>query len=107
MNNTNAVAVNIDSATLAVTGFIAIHADNNGAPGAYVGGSKILSAGTHINETIIITTTPGSYYFAMLHADNGNVIFEAEKDLPIKNSSGEIIMARFQVKPSGTGTTKG
>ena len=94
----SSVSVNIDSVTLAVAGFIEIHADVNGAQAAYVGSSKVFAAGTYTNQSIIMTTTPGAYYWAMLHADDGNGIFEAAKDLPIMNDAGEPVMARFQVK---------
>ena len=96
----NMVGVTIDSVTFAVSGFIEIHADDAGKPSAYVGSSKVMAPGTYTNESIIMTTTPGSYYWAMLHSDDGNGIFEAAKDLPIKNAAGEPVMQKFQVKPT-------
>lgn len=94
----NSVSVTIDSATLAVPGFIAIHEDVNGIPGATVGTSKVLTTGTHVSESIIMTTGPGKYYWAMLHADDGNGIFDITRDSAVKNNADEIVMARFQVK---------
>lgn len=103
----NTVGVTINSATLAVAGFIEIHADVNGSIGTYVGSSKVLAAGTYANQSIIMSTVPGASYWAMLHADDGNGIFEPEKDLPIKNADGEIVMQKFQVKLAGSEATKG
>lgn len=106
----NTIGVTIDSVTLNVSGFIGIYEDSESIPGVgrIVGYSKLLAGGTHNGESIIMTTFPGRYYLVFLYADDGNGIFEAAKDLPIKNAaSDQPVMARFQVKPAGTGIPKG
>lgn len=99
--NPNAVAVVIDSATLSAPGFVVVHEDTDNAPGVVSGNSSLLTAGTHTNVSVIATTLPGRYYWAMLHADNGDGIFNASTDQPLKNAAGENVMARFQVKEAG------
>lgn len=101
---TNSVSVNIDSATLAVPGFIVIHEDVNGIPGATVGTGKLLAAGAYVNESVIMTTGPGKYYWAMLHGDDGNGLFDITRDSAVKDVAGQIVMQRFQVKTSSEST---
>jgi hypothetical protein len=48
-----------------------------------------------------MTTGPGRYYWAMLHGDDGNGLFDIERDTALKNKADEIVMKRFQVKLSG------
>ena len=94
----NSVAVVIDSATLSVPGFIVIHEDTNGAPGVTIAESSALTAGTYANKSVIVTMKPGATYWAMLHSDDGNGIYNAANDLPIKDASGMPVMAKFKVK---------
>lgn len=99
--NPNTVAVVIDSAELATAGFIVLHQDNNNAPGAIVAQSKVLPAGSYKNQSIIVTTTPGASYWAMLHSDDGNGVFEAAKDQPLTGSNGQPVMIKFRVQEAG------
>jgi hypothetical protein len=97
----NSISIIIDSTTINVPGFIVIHEDVNGIPGKTLANSKLLTAGTFANESIIMTTGPGRYYWAMLHGDDGNGLFDIERDTALKNKADEIVMKRFQVKLSG------
>lgn len=77
--------------------WIVIHADNNGAPGAILGQSKI-QAGAHTNVEVAINTqkvTPVLY--AMLHTDAGTVgTFEFPgADTPIQEK-GTVVMETFK-----------
>lgn len=95
--------VYISSVQLANGGWVEIHKDNNGTPGAYIGSAyfeKGISPGK-INLTE--KTVDGGIYYAMLHSDNGDKKFDATKDLPLKDSKGNIIMKLFRVSTNIAG----
>jgi hypothetical protein len=47
---------------------------------------------------VITTLTPGKYYWAMLHTDDGNGIFNPATDVAANNPNGDAVMVRFMVK---------
>lgn len=63
-------------------GFIVVMKDSSGKPGAVVGVSEFLVAGTH--ENIDVGTTEslmhGMRYYAATYADDGNGIFDPKDD---------------------------
>lgn len=87
----------IGFAAMADAGFVVIH-DDEGGPGRILGVSLYLPAGETRNFSVSVSEAlePG-YYFAVLHRDDGNGSFDEEKDLPIVDSSGSVIMMRFLV----------
>ncbi|MDQ2932937.1 MAG: hypothetical protein M3Q80_00960 [bacterium] len=89
--------VNISSIQLANGGWVAIHKDNAGSPGDIIG-TKYFDKGFNTgNITLTSATVEGGRYYAMLHSDNGDKLFNPAKDLPIKDARGSIIMRTFQV----------
>ena len=99
----DSVAVLVSDAQLAVAGFVEIHADLNGAPGDIIGTSALLQPGDHKNVSVIATLKPGATYYAMLHSDDGDGVFKAANDAPIKDVAGNIVMQMFKVKLTSTG----
>ena len=94
--------VYISTVQLAKPGFVVIEKDNNGTPGAIIGSQYF---GTGINPGKVTLTTPtvdGSIYYAVLYADDGDKKFDAKKDAPLKDSSGNIIMKLFHVSTNVT-----
>jgi hypothetical protein len=88
--------VYVSSVQLAQPGFIVIHADNAGTPGAVIG-YQYFEKGTYPGKiTLTSSTIEGGIYYAMLHSDNGDKKLDAAKDLPLKDSSGNIIMKLFR-----------
>ncbi len=102
----NTLSVTIDSVSLRAPGFVAIHEDVRGTPGAIVGSSALLEAGISSNVSVIADLKPGATYWAMLHTDNGNNIFNPATDLPAADNSGTTVMAMFKVQ-TATGNVKG
>ncbi|PIR87021.1 MAG: hypothetical protein COU11_02210 [Candidatus Harrisonbacteria bacterium CG10_big_fil_rev_8_21_14_0_10_49_15] len=94
------VAVVVDQVELTQPGFVVIHADSNGAPDDIVASSKLLQPGIHQNVSIVMSTTAGASYHAMLHVDDGNGIFSAATDAPAQDTSGAVVTMRFQVATS-------
>lgn len=95
----------IPSATLAVDGFVAIHANDNGAPGAVIGVSGFLAAGTatDIEITLDEPLTESGTVFPMVHVDgdaNGQYEFPGP-DGPATTASGEVAVAPLDVTVEG------
>ncbi len=80
-------------------GWIVIHADNNGAPGAILGETAV-SDGDNSNVVVNIDTTKAtSKLWAMLHTDAGTVgtfEFPNGPDTPV-TQNGNIVMQSFMV----------
>ena len=99
--------VNVSSVQLANGGWVEIHADNKGQPGAYIGSMYF---GKGINPGKIILTKPtteGGIYYAMLHSDDGDKTFDSVKDLPLKDSKGNVIMRLFRASATVDAGIKG
>lgn len=89
--------VYISSVQLAQPGFVVIHKDNKGTPGDVIG-YQYFDKGTYPGKiTLTSATTEGGVYYAALHSDDGDKKFDAKKDLPIKDASGNAIMKLFRV----------
>jgi hypothetical protein len=97
----------VSSVNLANGGWVEIHADNNGQPGAYIG-SMYFGPGLNTGKiTLTKPTVEGGLYYAMLHSDDGDKKFDATKDLPLKDSKGDIIMKLFRAAASVGAGLKG
>jgi hypothetical protein len=82
--------VTADSVTLTTAGFIVIQADEFGVPGAVLGVSPMLFAGTSSLVDVPLTSElrVGFTYFATLYSDDGDGVFALEKDLPVSDVYG-------------------
>jgi len=100
--------VYVSSVTLANAGWVEIHKDNAGTPGAIIG-SIYLEKGINPGSKITLTspTVEGGIYYAMLHSDDGDKKFDAAKDLPLKDSKGNIIMKLFRATGAADAGIKG
>jgi hypothetical protein len=79
--DSDGASVVIASVTLPADGFIAVHADNNGSPGAVIGHSDLLSAGdsTDVTVTLDEAITESTTLWPMAHIDidrDGQYTFE-------------------------------
>lgn len=86
----------IQSLSLAVTGWVVIHDDNNGKPGHILGAHRF-NVGTYAGQNVELLkgTEEGKVYYAMLHADDGDRQFDYRVDLPLKDETGNMVMMRF------------
>lgn len=99
--------VYLSSVQLANAGWVEIHADKNGQPGEYIG-SMYFEKGINPGKiTLVKPTVEGGIYYAMLHSDDGDKKFDASKDLPIKDSKGNIIMKLFRASSAVGAGIKG
>ncbi len=77
-------------------GYLVIHVDENGKPGAIVAESDLLNAGDNVSFYIKYKPQPGRHFIAMLHIDNGNGKWDnATTDKPAVDSKNNIIMTPF------------
>jgi plastocyanin len=89
-------------AVLEKPGYVVIHAEANGAPGKIIGKSALLAAGRNENVVVDVKVEDEVYYWAMLHADDGDGTFNASTDAPVKDSKGNVIMMRFEGSAEAT-----
>jgi len=104
------VTLVIPSATLAVDGFVAIHADDNGAPGLVIGVSDLLAAGTatDIEITLDQPLAESGTVFPMVHVDgDANGVYEFPgPDGPATTADGEVAVAALAVTVEGAEPTE-
>jgi hypothetical protein len=75
--------------------WVAIHEDTEGKPGAILG-AQFFAAGQHTRAvTLLRATEAGKKYYAMMHSDDGDRVFDHTADMPLKNAAGEIVMHAF------------
>ncbi|MBX4211705.1 MAG: hypothetical protein KW806_02865 [Candidatus Yanofskybacteria bacterium] len=91
----------VDLVILSKPGYVAIHESANGQPGRALGHSSLLKADAYTDVSVPMTTTSGVTYIAVLHTDNGDGIFNASTDAPVKDEDGTIIMSEFTVMDLG------
>jgi len=99
--------VYISSVTMEKAGWVVIHKNANGVPGAVIG-SVYVTAGVgpakvNLTESIV----DGAMYYAMLHEDDGDKVFDANKDDPIKDARGNAIMKTFKASIAAGFEVKG
>jgi hypothetical protein len=99
--------VYLSSVQLSKGGWVVIHKDNNGQPGDIIG-SQYFDAGINPGRVNLTSTTvEGGRYYAMIHSDDGDKVFNAAKDLPLKDARGNIIMKIFNAAASVGAGIKG
>jgi hypothetical protein len=92
--------VYLSSVQLAAPGWVAIHKDNNGQPGDILG-TQYFGSGINPGKiTLNTSTSEAGIYYAMLHSDDGDKVFNAAKDLPLKDTRGNVIMKLFRAAAS-------
>ncbi|MGH2542173.1 MAG: DUF7282 domain-containing protein [Ardenticatenaceae bacterium] len=88
-------------------GWIVIHADNNGSPGAVLGFAPVQDGeNTDVEVTLDEEVADGTALWAMLHVDTGTVgTYEFGQvegvDGPVTDSAGAVVMQSFTVTVTG------
>jgi hypothetical protein len=94
--------VYVSSAQLSNGGWVEIHKDNNGTPGVIIGSTYVEKGIAPVKVTLSEKTVDGQLYYAMLHSDDGDKKFDGTKDLPLKDSRGNIVMKTFRATTAVT-----
>lgn len=88
--------VYLSSVQLSNGGWVVIHKDNAGTPGAVLG-STWFDKGINPGQVkLSASTVDGGTYYAMIHSDDGDKKFDITKDLPLKDANGNVIMKMFK-----------
>ena len=96
--------VNVGRATLSKKGYVAIHQEEAGAPGAIIGFSSLLNAVESRNFSVTLNrkSVAGESFYAMIHWDNNNGAFNPSEDAAAKDKSGNMVMAKFMISESAS-----
>jgi hypothetical protein len=99
--------VYISSVQLNASEWVAIHGDNKGQPGDVIGYASVSSGTNPVKVTLTKSTVEGGVYYAVLHSDDGDGKFDVAKDLPLKDSDGNVIMRIFHATATANIGIKG
>lgn len=94
-------SAHVSFVTLAREGWVVIHEDTEGKPGAILGAAW-LPAGSHEQVTVDLLRgmEAGRRYYAMLHreaeAGSESHLFDFTKDFPLQDATSKVIMVSFE-----------
>jgi len=97
--------VTVSAVYLAEPGYVVIHESADGAPGAILGASALLSAGENRNVVVTLNRAAleGEELNAMLHTDaDADGSFSASTDIPVESRLGGPINGWFLVTVSAS-----
>lgn len=94
--------VYVSSAQLNSAGWVVVHKDEAGKPGKIIGSVYFEKGIAPGKVTLSENTVEGGIYYAMLHSDDGDKVFNVAKDLPLKDAAGNTIMKLFRVSQTVT-----
>lgn len=81
-------------------GFVVIHEEREGKPGAILGVSNRIGSGETNNLPPVLLlhkARDSETLFAMLHRDDGDGVFDPAKDAPVRDTVGEPFMMQFLI----------
>jgi len=89
----------VASVLLENPGYVMIHEDVSGKPGAIIGTSALLPAGESSDVVVNLkrASKEGEVLYAMLHRDDGDGKFQATTDLPLMDSQGNVVVMSFTI----------
>ncbi|OGH73908.1 MAG: hypothetical protein A3C90_02730 [Candidatus Magasanikbacteria bacterium RIFCSPHIGHO2_02_FULL_51_14] len=99
-NQPSGMSANVAHVALGTSGYVVIHENANGGPGAVLGASALLSAGVHNNVSVTLKreSKAGETLYAMLHEDDGDGVYAfPDEDMPIKDANGKVVLGSFVI----------
>lgn len=93
-------AVDIAQTWLEDGGYVVVHEESNGAPGAILGASEYLAAGEqHADVSVSLSrgSQEGETLYVMLHNDDGDEVFDPSVDMPVRADDGTIIVTPISI----------
>ena len=96
--------VNVSRAVLSKKGYVSIHKEETGAPGAIIGFSSLLNPVESKNFSITLNrkSVVGENLYAMIHWDNDNGTFNPVEDMPAKDKDGNVVVVKFMISASAS-----
>ncbi|MBI2483252.1 hypothetical protein HYV74_03695 [Candidatus Uhrbacteria bacterium] len=86
----------IDMVNTDRAGFVVVHEDMEGKAGSIAGASARLMAGEARRVPVPMTVHSGLSHWVMFHVDDGDGAFNAEKDMPMRDADGDVMMKSFR-----------
>lgn len=83
--------------SLDTSGWVAVHEEGVGGELGNILGARRFEPGQYFGSAIELLrgTKENMTYYVVLHVDDGDGIFDYEKEVPVKNASGEFIIMEF------------
>ncbi len=94
-----ASSVRVAFVSLLENGFVVVHEETDGIPGAILGVSGFVRAGANkdISVSLSRSSKSGEKLLAILHGDDGNERFDERKDEAIKVAGGGLVVFPFTI----------
>ncbi len=81
---------------LSKPGYVVIHGDESGTPGARLGESKLLeSGGEHVSIEVSEVLQDDAVYYAILYRDNGDGRFRSTSDAQVLDTKDSVVLMTF------------
>lgn len=96
--------VNVSKVVLSKKGFVAIHQEESGKPGAVIGYSGLLNSGESKNLSVTLNrkSVAGESFYGMVHWDNSNGTFNPADDVPAVDKEGNVVAVKFMISDSAS-----
>lgn len=103
-NQAPGISVKISFVSFTDGGYVVIHEEKNGVSGAILGSVGHLLPGESKDLEVMLSrkSVDKENLFVILHKDNGDGVFKAIDDAPIKDDEGNIIMMKFMIDEAAT-----
>lgn len=96
-NQVAGTEVKVDKVTVSKPAWVAIVDVYEDGSTGYILGAKLFDVGTNSGIVELLRgTVSGKTYAAVIREDNADESFDPKLDLPLKNSSGNIILTKFK-----------
>ena len=95
-NQTASDMVQIAKVAMAQNGWVVIHTDLEGKP-ANIWGAQRFDVGTYSGGQVELlhSMIADNTYYAMIHSDNGDKMFDRTVDLAATGADGQVVMVKF------------
>lgn len=95
-NQRAGLSVMVTKADVADTNWVVIHEDRNGVPGNALGAARFVDGTTSGTIELLRGTTAGQTYHGIIYKDDGDKIFSMERDVPLRDESGNPVGVTFK-----------
>ena len=99
--------VYLSSVQVSAPSWVVIQADNNGVPGKIMGQASFDIGINPGKITLTQSMVDGGTYYAVIYKGSDNTTFDSTKNVPLKDSNGQVIMKVFKASSSVSAGLKG
>jgi hypothetical protein len=87
--------VEIEELDLKTIAWVVVYEDRNGSPWNILGASRLRPENKTGSVDLLRSMIDGNVYYVVLHHDDGDDTFDYQKDVQIKDATGNLVMSRF------------